>query len=270
MVSVQIGDVAAVQQQEKRWPRAAMVALTLTLAGVASAAVWIVRRGPERDLTAAQPAPIDASALEDKKWATIRDANNPAIVLIASQIGSQMYEATGFSVRASGLIVTSRHVVRNTAGSAMRIGVKFADRQEWHRAHIVRIDVDPSVDLALLQIDDAGTFPVIGGIAESTDAVAGGAIATLGFAPEIAIPMDGAGSTLAARTTLTVGRVSKPPNRDLLEIDAFASHGSSGSPVLDMHGHVIGGVYGGPKSSAGRVVYAVPAEPVHRLIARVK
>ena len=34
---------------------------------------------------------------------------------------------------------------------------------------------------------------------------------------------------------------------DILQIDAFASHGSSGSPVFDGHGHVIGVVYGGAK-----------------------
>ena len=49
---------------------------------------------------------------------------------------------------------------------------------------------------------------------------------------------------------------------DLLQIDAFASHGSSGSPVVDGHGHVIGVVFGAPKESGGRIVYAVPAERI--------
>ncbi|MFI5230812.1 MAG: trypsin-like peptidase domain-containing protein, partial [Gemmatimonadales bacterium] len=59
-------------------------------------------------------------------------------------------------------------------------------------------------------------------------------------------------------TTGTIGK-SVP---DALQIDAFASHGSSGSPVFDQHGHVIGVVWGGV---AGRMVYAVPAPRLRAL-----
>jgi S1-C subfamily serine protease len=81
--------------------------------------------------------------------------------------------------------------------------------------------------------------------------------------------MEGSGNALVAKTTLTVGTVSKSID-NVLQIDSFASHGSSGSPVFDMHGHVIGVVWGGPPGAAGRIVYAVPASRIAELIRSAK
>ena len=50
------------------------------------------------------------------------------------------------------------------------------------------------------------------------------------------------------------------------QIDAFAQHGSSGSPVFDGHAHVIGVVYGGPTGAGGRIVYAVPSDKIVALM----
>ena len=54
--------------------------------------------------------------------------------------------------------------------------------------------------------------------------------------------------------------------RDVLQIDSFASHGSSGSPVLDAHDHVIGVVSGGQKGTGGRIVFAVPSDRITELL----
>jgi S1-C subfamily serine protease len=54
----------------------------------------------------------------------------------------------------------------------------------------------------------------------------------------------------------------------VLQIDSFASHGSSGSPVFDEHGHVVGVVWGGPAGAQGRVVYAVPGARILELMRR--
>jgi S1-C subfamily serine protease len=183
-------------------------------------------------------------------------------VLISSQLRSQKYEATGFCVTASGLILTSRHVVADKTSRATRIVTKFANTRDWRTAHVVAVASDPTVDLALVQLDDAGNYPVVQSLASSVDIPAGGTIATIGFPLGTDIPMGRSASDLVAKTTLTVGTVSKTPTRDLLQIDAFASHGSSGSPVVDGHGHVIGVVFGAPKESGGRIVYAVPAERI--------
>jgi serine protease Do len=155
-------------------------------------------------------------------------------------------------------MVTNRHVVANDVVRASSILVKFADTDVWHRAHLVRVAADTAVDLALVQLDDAGRYPAVRGVADSLDVPVGGPIATLGFPMGTDAPMDRRDGVVTASTTLTTGTISKSVS-DVLQIDSFASHGSSGSPVFDVHGHVVGVVYGGAVGSAGRVVYAVPA-----------
>ncbi len=200
----------------------------------------------------------------------VRDANDAGVTLIISEIEGRQKEATGFSVNQSGLIVTNRHVVTDSGDArASKISVKFANTREWKHAHLVKLDDHADVDLALIQIDEQGVYPAVRGIARSVDAPVGAAIATIGFPLGTDTPMDGTGNNFAAKTSLTIGTVSKSVS-DVLQIDAFASHGSSGSPVVDNHGHVIGVVWGGPPGAAGRIVYAVPAEKIAALLDTVK
>jgi S1-C subfamily serine protease len=200
----------------------------------------------------------------------VRNANDAAIAMIVSEIGGKQLEATGFSVTSTGLLVTNRHVVTDSVGTApTKILVKFANTKEWKSAHLARLDNNPNVDLALLQMDDAGQYPAVSGIATTMDAPVGAPIATLGFPLGTDSPMQGPANDFTAKTSLTIGRVSKSVP-ELLQIDAFASHGSSGSPVVDEHGHVVGVVWGGPRGAGGRIVFAVPADKIAALVGNVK
>jgi S1-C subfamily serine protease/pSer/pThr/pTyr-binding forkhead associated (FHA) protein len=201
---------------------------------------------------------------------SVRDANDAGVALIISEIEGRQKEATGFSVNPAGLIVTNRHVVTDTGNTrASKISVKFANTREWRHAHLVKLDDNAEVDLALIQIDEPGVYPAVRGVARSVDTPVGAAIATIGFPLGTDTPMEGNGNNFAAKTSLTIGTVSKSVT-DVLQIDAFASHGSSGSPVVDSHGHVIGVVWGGPPNAAGRIVYAVPADKISALLDSVK
>jgi S1-C subfamily serine protease len=201
----------------------------------------------------------------------VRDANDAAVVLIYTEVGAQPFEATGFSATASGVIVTNRHVVTDSAGlRASKIMVKFANTRSWRRAHIVKLADDATVDLALVQVEDGGSKnPSVHEIASAIDTPVGTSIATLGYPLGTDLPMEGSGSDEMAKTSLTVGTISKSVP-GLLQIDAFASHGSSGSPVFDGHGHVIGVVWGGPKDGNGRIVFAVPGDQIKQLLKQVK
>ena len=200
----------------------------------------------------------------------VRNANDGAIALIVSEIGGKQLEATGFAVTSTGLLVTNRHVVTDSAGTApAKILVKFANTKEWKTAHLARLDANPNVDLALLQMDEPGQYQAVSGIATTMDAPVGAPIATIGFPMGTDSPMQGPANDFIAKTSLTIGRVSKSVP-ELLQIDAFASHGSSGSPVVDEHGHVVGVVWGGPKGAGGRIVFAVPADRLAALVGSVK
>ncbi|HEY4305844.1 MAG TPA: trypsin-like peptidase domain-containing protein [Gemmatimonadaceae bacterium] len=201
-------------------------------------------------------------ALDQMNLPAVRDANNKAVVLIHSDMGTARIEATGFGVTAKGGVITNRHVVIDSAGNhSKRIVIKFADTDTWHAAHIVRSFPTGGPDLALLQIDDAGDYRAVKGISPTVSVAVGGTIASLGYPLGSDTPMDGA----VASTTLTPGTVSKSIP-DVLQIASFATHGSSGSPVFDSHGDVVGVIYAGPKEAQGRIVYAVPSPHIIALL----
>ena len=203
-----------------------------------------------------------ARALDQMNLPAVRDSNNRAVALIHSDIGGKRIEATGFGITAKGGVITNRHVVIDSAGNhSHRIVVKFADTDTWHTARIVRSYPVDGADLALLQIEDAGQFPTVKGISPNATVPVGGTIASLGFPLGSDTPMDGA----MARTTLTPGTVSKSIP-DVLQIASFATHGSSGSPVFDSRGQVVGVIYAGPKEAQGRIAYAVPSQHVIALL----
>jgi S1-C subfamily serine protease/pSer/pThr/pTyr-binding forkhead associated (FHA) protein len=195
-------------------------------------------------------------------FTAISTANDPAVVLIVAQspAGSPL-EATGFCVGAKGLIATNRHVVAGSIGRSAAVKVKFANTGRWYSAHVTKLPDAADIDLALLQIDEAGTFPVVSRLATAVDLQVGEPVATIGYPLGTDIPMDGT----AAKTSTTFGNVSKVVP-DLLQIDAFASHGSSGSPVFDAHGHVVGVVWGGPPGADGRIVFSVPVDQLNELL----
>ena len=190
-------------------------------------------------------------------------ANDAAVVLIRTEIGASTYEATGFAIGEGGLIVTNRHVVTDDNDTkATKVLVKFANTHPWLVSHVVKIADDPTVDLALIEVDQAGHYPVVRSVsAKGVDEPVGEAIVTLGFPLGTDLAMEGSGDDVIPKTTMTAGHISKTLP-DVLQIDSFAGHGSSGSPVFDADGHVIGVVYGGAKDTGGRVVYAVPSDRI--------
>jgi pSer/pThr/pTyr-binding forkhead associated (FHA) protein len=193
----------------------------------------------------------------------ISERNDAGIAFLVTELDGRPYGASAFGVTPEGLLVTSRHNVRSDRGSApTRIAVKFANTARYLRAHVVKISADSGIDLALVQVDEAGPFPTVNGIAGSMSDVRPGAPAvTIGFPNALSSPMAGE----VVKTSLTAGNVSKlVPS--LLQIDAYATHGSSGSPVFDVRGLVIGVVWGGPPDGQGRIVWAVPADAVAAML----
>lgn len=201
-------------------------------------------------------------AIDQMDLPAVRAANNAAVALIRTELGGQRFEATGFGVTTSGAVVTNRHVVLDTLGNrATSVLVKFADTDIWHKATVSRVAVDSAADLAVVQIETRGVYPAVRGISAVAAVAEGSTIASLGFPLGSDTPMDG----LVAKTTLTPGTVSKSVP-DVVQIDSYATHGSSGSPIFDGRGEVIGVIYAGPREAAGRIVYAVPAAKIRALL----
>jgi S1-C subfamily serine protease len=186
--------------------------------------------------------------------------NDPAVVLVASEINGVPYVSSGFSVSKAGLIVTNKHIVQEGDAKTTRLGVKFANTGEWLPARVVKVSELADEDLALIKVDVPRTYPAVAGVSRTgKDAPVGAPVATIGYPLGLDTPMDGTGNDMVIRTTVTMGTVSKRL-ASLLQIDSYATNGSSGSPVFDRLGRVVGVIWGGSRGSGGRIVYAVPSD----------
>jgi S1-C subfamily serine protease/pSer/pThr/pTyr-binding forkhead associated (FHA) protein len=206
-----------------------------------------------------------AGAVSKVDYERIAEQNTKAVAFIVVQQGDRIEGGSGFGVTKDGLIVTNRHVVQDTGEPApTRIAVQFHGTKRWLPARLIK--VSSSDDLAFLKVEGSGSYPTVVGISPSSGVRPGAPIAIVGYplGNETA-GMGGSIDTLTARATLTAGIVSKSVP-DILQVDAYVAHGSSGSPVFDQRGMVVGVVYGGPTEAAGRIVYSVPSD---RLIAQL-
>jgi len=260
--------------------RGVLVAGMLLLVGVSAALVTLWR---SRQATrAADAAPVLAGAATTTTGGTPRGgatseasndfraafaASGPAIAYVVTELDGQLYGGTAFGVRADGLLVTNRHLVIRGRSQATRVRVQFADTPSWREARIERLAPDPANDIALLRVDTTGTgpIPIVAGIDTVAPAV-GAPVASIGFPLADGMPMDTVQHRSVARASLMSGYVSRSLER-LLQIHSFAAHGSSGSPVVDRDGRVLGVVYGGPADTGGQIVWAVPGRMVHELVA---
>ena len=200
-------------------------------------------------------------ALGQMDVSRVVDANDAAVAMVASDFDGKFIAGTAFGITSGGLLVTNRHVVRDEGGKAAgRVVVIYANTRKWLPAHIVRVADGEDDDLALIQLDGAGSYPVVAGVSR-TGALArvGAAVVSIGYPGATDTPMEGSGMNITARTTSTVGTVSKRLGT-VIQIDSYAGHGSSGSPLFDSAGSVVGVIYGGARESGGRIVYAVPAQ----------
>ena len=193
-------------------------------------------------------------------------ANNRAIVMISVEHpDGKSFTGTGVSLTRDGLIVTNKHLILGEGAQApRRVAVIFADTKAWVPARLVKTSA--TEDLAFIKLDIEDNYPTIGGIARSAErAPVGAPVAIIGYPFGTELPMEGSGTRVTARASLFVGTVSKSL-ADVLQIDSYAGEGSSGSPLFDRRGDVVGIIYGGARESGGRIVYAIPSE---RLIAEL-
>ena len=199
-------------------------------------------------------------------YAAIANANKAAMVFLVVEMPDESRASgTGFNLLPDGLIVTNRHVVQAADGTrAQRIAVAFDGTSgRWLQARIEYVsDTD---EIALLRLERPGVYPVITGIARETSASGlGEPVAVLGYPLGTSlVGMGGDINVLQPAATLGFGTISKVLD-ETLQLDAYAAQGSSGSPVFDSRGLVIGIVYGGASESNGRIVYAVPASRLIR------
>ncbi len=209
----------------------------------------------------AQAATLDPAAIA----ATNRDA--VAIVFVQFPDG-RSFTGSAFGIRSDpngGLLVTNRHVVVDSAGRLPeKVGVVFNGSNQNFKADVV--EMSQEADVALLRTTVHRGIPVVKGIATSRSEV-GEPVAVLGFRLGLDLQSGADWRQLGVAATLTLGTVSRTLP-DLIQLDSYGAQGSSGSPIFNRTGMVVGLVYGAEKGSNGRIVYGVPAADIKELLRR--
>ena len=175
----------------------------------------------------------------------------------ASQTDSLAVLGSGFIVDASGLVVTNQHVV----ASARRFVVQLSDGRQFQAT---RAKGDAAMDLAILRIEAEEPLPVTK-FADSEMVEIGDWVLAVGCPLEL-------------EQTVSAGIISAKnrsfcPNHGtrMLQTDAAINPGSSGGPLVNLDGHVVGITTSIASEDGGYqgIGFAVPASHAANLVAQL-
>lgn len=167
----------------------------------------------------AQGAPAGGAVLSTE---AIAARAVPATVTIVTfgETGDTLGMGSGFLVRSTGVLVTNFHVM----AGASRAAVILTSGEQYDR--VEALDQDAAADLAILKIPGYG-LPVL---------------ATTAALPPVGARLVAVGNPLGLSRTVSEGIVSAirlVDGRQLLQMSAAISPGSSGGPVLNAQGQVV-------------------------------
>jgi S1-C subfamily serine protease len=199
-------------------------------------------------------------AVRGVDYRAISHQNQDAVAMVLVEFSeTDRYSGTAFAVDSQGTLVTNKHVLVGDDGARTprRIGVIFSGSVQLWPAQLV--GVSPEADVGVLRVTIKGGTPRVAGLARTRRGVErGDPVAIIGYPLGFDLPMEAQGPRPIAEPTLTVGTVSKALTA-VVQVDGYGAPGSSGSPVFDREGNVIGVLYGGQGESQGKIVFAVPA-----------
>lgn len=195
---------------------------------------------PAKPKSTSAPNPESRSGVPNKPASEILDENRNSIAVIVAGANTSVRLGTGFFVRSTGLLLTNSHVVEG----ADLVGVKIPGNDEvlWARK-ATGFDMDN--DLVLIEVETTERKPLA--IGDSDRVRVGEQIVVIGN-PE--------GLEQTVSNGLLSG-IRELAGRKLFQISAPISEGSSGSPVFNARGEVIGVVVS-TLESGQNLNYAVP------------
>ena len=165
---------------------------------------------------------------------------------------------SGFIISADGHVVTNNHVV----GKAEKIEVALDDGT---RLDAELKGTDPKTDLALLKVDTDKSLPYVE-FDGSENVRAGDWVIAIGN------PF-GLGGTVTTGIVSARGRdINAGPYDDFLQIDAPINKGSSGGPLFNLEGKVVGvntAIFSPSGGNIG-IGFAIPADQARTVIASLR
>jgi S1-C subfamily serine protease len=219
--------------------------------------------GPRTAASGAAPVQPGASTN------AVASAVSPAVVNIdtfAASFGSHQLSplgaGTGMILTSSGEVLTNNHVVEG----AMRIDVSIQGQTNPVTANVV--GVDPSHDVALLQLQGVSGLPTVtlgqpDGLTVGQNVIAIGNALGKGGAPTVTT-----GSVSGLHRSITAsdpaGAANSEHLTDVIATDAPIVPGDSGGALVDGSGRVVGMITAGgtrtDQQGAGNVGFAIPVD----------
>jgi len=185
---------------------------------------------------------------------------------------------SGFCISPEGWVITNAHVLSFTEAEVplpisedldlrpeRRLEVVFSDDSARHLAEVIRVEDDPTRDLALLKIESFEGIPYLVESDIRQDVPAPGAeVYLFGFPLGHHALQDG-DTVIASTFKGILSRVVSP----FIQIDAGVYPGNSGGPLTDASGRVIGVIFSVQNNldgtTAANIGYAIPVDEIQRL-----
>jgi S1-C subfamily serine protease len=195
---------------------------------------------------------------------------DPAIVDINTVVGSGQAAGTGMILTSDGQVLTNNHVVDQSTS----IKVTIAGRSGTYTAHVV--GVDPSVDVALIQIEGVSGLPIVT-LASSSSLKVGDSVVAIGNALGLGgKPAVSSGTVTALNQSITASEGGSKSEQltGMIQSDAPISPGDSGGALVNSAGQVVGMITAGDvqgfQSQTSTVNYAVPAETALTIVNTIR
>ena len=226
-------------------------ALRLAYAAFVVGAIVLLSVGNSKATQPIAPAPSTAAATA--KW-NVAKSENAVMTIHVYRDGQDYAQGSGFLIDNNGTAVTNVHVL----GGGQRADVELGDGRKFQ---VTRVRAyDSAVDVAIFQIGTpTGDFPVLP-IGSSQKVQVGDRVVVIG-SPE----------GLANTVTDGVLSARRPPDNagesSQMQVSAAISPGSSGGPVFDEFGNVIG-VTESQLEEGQNLNFAIPIEEVTKLLAQ--
>lgn len=247
-----------------------VVAVALLIAGAGAATLARVTGGTDtRGLRGSHVSEVSQQNIDTNAIASRVD---PAVVDVTSTLGYREGSAagTGMVITPSGEVLTNNHVVQGSTA----LSVKMATSSQSYKAHV--LGVDPSDDVALIQLEGASNLPTVK-LGDSSKVKVGDEVIAIGNALNLpGPPTVTVGTVSALNRSITAGDQSGGNDEQLtglIQMDAPIAPGNSGGPLVDSAGEVIGintAAATDGASSTSNVGFAIPINAADAVVHQIQ
>lgn len=206
-------------------PNRAMAVVAVVVAAIGASGCTVAPTRSE----VAPPAPAVGSVNDATTAGSVAQQVLPSIVAVEARQGDRVVIGSGFRVAIPGAVVTSAHL----AEGADEVAVVLHDGTR----RVARVlGSAPGVDIAVLGVDDTGLPPLHSG-SGLADARTGDPVFAISHSSgrtDAVTP----GTVLSLRLPVRLGEGG--PELAAVQVDAEVTAGSSGGPLVDAQGDVLG------------------------------